>query len=208
MDAAGERDRKMLDAVSVLLADLLVQSMVTDAWEATRHKVASLFGRGQPAPAIERRLDATHERLAGATLANLQQVQAEEAAVWRVRFEDLLADHPDAVAELTALANEIEGSLPASIAIEQYNSRVQAWIADRWPADSACPMCQTASGWELVEMANLRIREDLPGAPLGRELPVVPLTCKRCSYVVLLGAVRMGLLEGTPYQASASGILR
>src|SRR5258708_9832978 len=91
-------------------------------------------------------------------------------------------------------AKNRQGDCRLCPAIEQYNDRVQTWIAERWPADAACPMCQTASGWELVDMANWRIREDLPGAPLGRMLPVVPLTCRRCAYVVLLGAVRMGSL--------------
>ena len=42
-----------------MAAAALVQAMVTDGWEGVRHKVARLFGRGQPDVAIERRLDET-----------------------------------------------------------------------------------------------------------------------------------------------------
>jgi len=83
-----------------------VQAMVTDGWEGVRHKVARLFGRGQPDVAIERRLDATRDQLTAAQ-GDLEQVQAALAAQWETRFADLLADRPDAEAELAALVKAI-----------------------------------------------------------------------------------------------------
>ena len=43
-------------ALAAVAAAALVQIMVTDGWEGVRHKVARLFGRGEPDAAIERRL--------------------------------------------------------------------------------------------------------------------------------------------------------
>ena len=86
----------------------LVQAIVTDGWEGVRHRVARLFGRGKPDPAIERRLDATREQLAATSPAELERAQATLAAQWQTRFEDLLAEHPDAEAELAALVEELQ----------------------------------------------------------------------------------------------------
>jgi hypothetical protein len=96
-----------------LAGNTLVAAAVTDAWETTRHKIARLFGRGQPDPATERRLDATRNQLIAASSAELEQVKADVAAAWAVRLEDLLAEDPDAEAELAALVEEIGTLLPA-----------------------------------------------------------------------------------------------
>jgi hypothetical protein len=77
-----------------MAAAALVQAMVTDGWEGVRHKVARLFGRGQPDVVIERRLDTTRDQLAAATAGDLETVQAALAGQWETRFADLLADHP------------------------------------------------------------------------------------------------------------------
>ena len=86
----------MVVALASMAAAALVQVMVTDGWEGVWHKVARLFGRGQPDAAIERRLDETWDRLTAATPGDLAAVQAALAAQWETRFADLLADHPDA----------------------------------------------------------------------------------------------------------------
>jgi len=96
------------------MAAALVQAMVTDGWEGVRHKVARLFGRGQPDVAIERRLDATRDQLTAATPGELEEVQATLAAQWETRFADLLADHPDAEAELAALVKDIRPTVTAT----------------------------------------------------------------------------------------------
>jgi hypothetical protein len=95
-------------------ASALVQAMVTDGWEGVRHKVARLFGRGRPDMAIERRLDVTREQLTAATPGELETMQAALAAQWETRFADLLADHPDAEAELAALVKDIRPAVTAA----------------------------------------------------------------------------------------------
>jgi hypothetical protein len=91
----------------------LVAAAVSDGWEAARDRIARLFGRGQPDPAIERRLDATRDQLSAASPADVERVKADVGAEWAVRFKDLLADHPDAGAQLRALVEEIQVLLPA-----------------------------------------------------------------------------------------------
>ena len=44
----------MVLALAGMAAAALVQAMVTDGWEGVRHKVARLFGRGQPDVAMKR----------------------------------------------------------------------------------------------------------------------------------------------------------
>ncbi len=104
----------MVVALAGMAAAALVQAMVTDGWEGVRHKVARLFGRGQPDVAIERRLDVTRDRLTAATAGDLETVQAALATQWETRFADLLADHPDAEAELAALVKEIRPAVTAT----------------------------------------------------------------------------------------------
>ena len=89
--------------LTALAGNSLVQAMVTDGWEGVRRRIAHLFGRGQPDPKIEQRLDATRARLIEAIPSELEQVQSAQAAQWQTRFSDLLADHPEAVDELRAL---------------------------------------------------------------------------------------------------------
>ncbi len=104
----------MVVALAAMAAAALVQAMVTDGWEGVRHKVARLFGRGQPDVTIERRLDATRDQLTAATPGDLETVQAALAAQWQTRFADLLADHPDAEPELAALVKEIKPTVTAT----------------------------------------------------------------------------------------------
>ena len=101
-------------ALAAVAASALVQAMVTDGWEGIRHRVARLFGRGQPDVAIERRLDATRDQLTAATPGDLEEVQAALAAQWETRFADLLADHPDAEADLAALVKDIKPTVTAA----------------------------------------------------------------------------------------------
>jgi hypothetical protein len=96
-----------------LAGNTLVGAVITDGWETTRHKIARLFGRGQPDPATERRLDATRSQLIAASSADLEQARADLAAQWAVRLRDLLDDYPDAEADLRAVVAEIQALLPS-----------------------------------------------------------------------------------------------
>lgn len=101
-------------ALAALAGTALVQAMVTDGWEGVRNKVARLFGRGQADPTIERRLDAACEQLATALPSELKQMQTTLASQWQTRFDDLIADHPDAQADLAALVDELSVVMSAS----------------------------------------------------------------------------------------------
>jgi hypothetical protein len=95
----------------VMAANALVQAIVTDGWEGVRHKIASLFGRGQADPKIEQKIDATRAQLISAAPGELGQLQEDLGRDWAVRFNDLLADYPDAEAELAKLVEEIRAGL-------------------------------------------------------------------------------------------------
>src|SRR5579859_6807433 len=100
-------------ALAALAGNALVTAAVTDAWEGFRQKVARLFGRGQPDPAVGKRLDETARQLAAADPASAGPVRESLAGQWEVRFADLLADHPDAAAELAGIVSEVQASTAA-----------------------------------------------------------------------------------------------
>ena len=52
--------------LATVAGNSLVAAAVTDAWEAARHGFARLFGRGEPDPAMERRLTVTRSQLTAA----------------------------------------------------------------------------------------------------------------------------------------------
>jgi hypothetical protein len=90
---------------------------VTDVWEAARHKIARLLGRGdaRKTEAAERWLDQTRQQLTAAQGADLEPVQAAAARRWEGRFADLLDEDPGVEADLRALVEEIAAQLPAGM---------------------------------------------------------------------------------------------
>jgi hypothetical protein len=95
-----------IDALAALAANTLVAAAVTDAFEGLRAKVAQLFGRDKPDPAVQRRLDATRQQLTAVSPKEIEGKQAAQARQWQTRFADLLADHPEAAEELQSLLAE------------------------------------------------------------------------------------------------------
>ncbi|MFD9903566.1 hypothetical protein [Streptomyces sp. NPDC059063] len=79
----------------------LVGAATTDAWQTTRAAFVQLLGRGDPdrAAAAARRLDELRTAAHGAAS---ERELAEARHAWRVRLQDLLAEHPDAAGELQA----------------------------------------------------------------------------------------------------------
>lgn len=104
----------MIAELAILAGNALVQAMVTDGWEGIRHKVATLFGRGEPDTRIEQRLDASHAELTAAGPGDLERIRDGLAAQWQTRFDDLLTDHPDAEAEVSALVKLMTPGAPVS----------------------------------------------------------------------------------------------
>jgi len=101
-----------LDALAALASNTLVATAVTDAFEALGHKISRLFGCGKPDAGIERRLDSTRQELAMTTPGELGSVQVAHAGRWRTRFADLLAEHPEVEAELSAIVAEFGSTAP------------------------------------------------------------------------------------------------
>ena len=90
---------------------------VTDVWEAARHKVARLLGRGDPrkTEVAERWLDETHQQLTAAQGADLEPARPQPHERWEGRFADLLDEDPGVEADLRALVEEIAAQLPAGM---------------------------------------------------------------------------------------------
>jgi hypothetical protein len=103
-----------IDAMAALAANAIVATAVTDAFEGLRAKVARIFGRDKPDPGVQRRLDATKQQLAAAAPEALESAKATQARQWETRFADLLADHPEAAAELQALLAELKALSPGA----------------------------------------------------------------------------------------------
>jgi hypothetical protein len=101
-----------IDALAALAANTVVATAVTDAFEGLRAKVARIFGRDKPDPAIQRRLDATRQQLSGAAPGDLERAQAVQASQWKIRFADLLADLPEAAPEIKALLADMKAAMP------------------------------------------------------------------------------------------------
>lgn len=98
----------MVIALAATAAAALVQAMVTDGWDGVRHKIASLFGGGEPDAAIGRRLDSARDELTAADPGQREAVRAALADQWETRLGDLLADRPDVEPELAALVREMQ----------------------------------------------------------------------------------------------------
>jgi hypothetical protein len=101
-----------IDALAALAANTIVATAVTDAFEGLRAKVARVFGRDKPDPGVQRRLDATRQELTAAVPGALESAKGTQARQWETRFADLLADHPEAAAELQALLAEFKALSP------------------------------------------------------------------------------------------------
>lgn len=104
-----------LIALAALAGNTVVTAAVTDAWETARKGFARLLGRGDPAKTklADERLEETHDELAKATGADLEQTRAALEAQWVTRLTDLLQEDPDVEADLRALVEQIQAQLPA-----------------------------------------------------------------------------------------------
>ena len=102
-------------ALAALAGNTVVAAAATDAWEAAKHKLARLLGRGDPGreQLAGDRLEETSQQLAGVSGQEREKAQADLGQVWQVRLVDLLAEDPAVEAELRALVEEIRAQLSA-----------------------------------------------------------------------------------------------
>jgi hypothetical protein len=93
-----------------------------------------------------------------------------------------------------------------AVSIADYNRRVNEWMRARWRKSRECPLCGKSAGWELAPLAELPIRStDFEGQQPDAVVPVVPLICKNCAYVVFSSAVAMGVLNPPEELSPAAG---
>ena len=107
-----------LIALAQFAGQTVAAAAVTDLWEAARHKVARLLGRGDPrkTEAAQRWLDETRQQLTAVAGTDLEPALAAAAQRWEGRFADLLDEDPGVEADLRALVKEIQARLPAGVA--------------------------------------------------------------------------------------------
>jgi hypothetical protein len=108
-------DVAAIEALTATASTALVTAAVTDTFEGVRHRVAKMFGRDRPDPKIDQKLVITRGRLAAAPPVEREREQIALAAQWKVRFADLLADYPDAEAELRALVKDLARTEPSTV---------------------------------------------------------------------------------------------
>ena len=114
---AGMPLAEALVALAALAGNTVVAAAVTDAWEGARKGFARLLGRGDPGKTklAEERLAETHDQLAEASGADLEETRAALEAQWVTRMRDLLEEDPGVEADLRTLVEEIQARLPAGM---------------------------------------------------------------------------------------------
>ncbi len=117
-----------LAALAAAGGSAVVGAMATDAWEATRSWVAELFGRGGAArqAAIEAQLD-DHAALV-ARAGDPDGVRESLVAVWRLRLQSLLGEHPETEEDLRGLVARVREALPVA---------QQSWVQPNIARDQA-----------------------------------------------------------------------
>ncbi|MEW1656415.1 MULTISPECIES: hypothetical protein [unclassified Streptomyces] len=91
-------------------ATTLVQQMATEGWGAVRRRMAALLARHRGGPEeaeVEGELDRAREDVIAALDEGDEDVAQGVSVVWRTRLRRLLADDPEAAAELRALLDEV-----------------------------------------------------------------------------------------------------
>ncbi|WP_058041123.1 hypothetical protein [Streptomyces roseifaciens] len=96
-------------ALVLSAATVLVNSMATDAWQATKDLFARVFGRADDDGSVIRaQLDRGAAQIARADdRERLERVRQVLVGSWQLELETLLRDHPEAEAELRAALAEI-----------------------------------------------------------------------------------------------------
>jgi hypothetical protein len=82
--------------------------MATDAWEQVRGKVVALWQRLHPDEAREVELELAKARPQVLAARSAEDTDTEQAltAVWRLRLQQLVSDHPGAETELRRLMDQ------------------------------------------------------------------------------------------------------
>jgi hypothetical protein len=102
-------------ALVELAGRMVVDAAATEEWETAERGCAQLLGRGDAKQTrlAEQWLEETREQLTGRDRTDMELIRNALAMRWAVRLTDLLEENPGAEAELRALVQEIQASLPA-----------------------------------------------------------------------------------------------
>ncbi|MEU1934604.1 hypothetical protein ACH49O_12975 [Streptomyces coeruleorubidus] len=94
-------------AVASTSANALVSLMTTDLWERAKGRVAHIYTRLAKSPeALEQELEESRTELGTSTeRGDLDETTTEMQQMWKGKFRRLLADHPEAAAELEDLVS-------------------------------------------------------------------------------------------------------
>jgi hypothetical protein len=106
-----------LVALAQWAGQTVAAAAVTDVWEAARHELARLLGRGDPGKTevAGRWLAETRQQLQAAQGADLEPARAAATRRWEGRFADLLDEDPGVEPELRAVVQQIAAQLPAGV---------------------------------------------------------------------------------------------
>jgi hypothetical protein len=123
-------DAGWVEALAQTGAATLVAAIATDTWAGARAGLVRVFERGghEPSAELVRRLDEAQAQLDAALPQNRDQVRAQVLPRWQGRLADLLADHPEAAADLQAWAAAVRDQLPAERS---------TWVQNNSPSDNA-----------------------------------------------------------------------
>ncbi|WP_432155856.1 hypothetical protein [Streptomyces sp. bgisy153] len=93
-------------------ANALVSLMTTDLWDRAKSGVAKLYARlSKSSEAVALELEQSRLELrSSAERADLDETTTELQQMWKGKFRRLLADYPDATAELAELVSLWQGS--------------------------------------------------------------------------------------------------
>ncbi|MFE9429184.1 hypothetical protein ACFYNO_40285 [Kitasatospora sp. NPDC006697] len=103
--------QQLAETLAMTAATTVTAAMGTEAWQATRGRLARLLHRrGREVAEVERELDGQAALVTG---AEAEEARAELVPPLRRQLLAVLRTDPRAVAELQALIDEVRGSLPA-----------------------------------------------------------------------------------------------
>jgi hypothetical protein len=103
-----------LTALAVAVGSKVVALLATDAWEATKAAVGSVWRRVHPerAEVVEAELVEARAEVVAARTAGDEQGEQALAGEWQGRLRRLFAADPDAADELRRMLDELAGQLP------------------------------------------------------------------------------------------------
>ncbi|CAM5302004.1 hypothetical protein AB0F92_22755 [Kitasatospora aureofaciens] len=94
----------------------VVSAAATDIWQATKGKVARLFGRGddRDEQRVSVQLDRIPMELDQAAEPQQERVRAALRDRWTVKLTELLEENPELEDDLRALVEEVRAAVPAA----------------------------------------------------------------------------------------------